>query len=105
MYIDVGAMTAEELEELAQAVKVEQDKRKAAESASESSYRGWSVTTRTQAPCPKCGRNDAVLATKTLYATPELARGGSPIGTAAFCKCRVWYNAASGEYADVRNTY
>ena len=103
--IDTSKMTAEELEELAQAVKVEQDRRKAQKSASESTYRGWSVTTRTQAPCPKCGRNDAVLASKSIYAGPELARGGDPIGTAAYCRCRTWYNAGTGEYADVRNTY
>jgi hypothetical protein len=103
MYVDVSKMTAEELAELAQAVEVEQDKRKAAKP--ESAYRGWSVTARTHAPCPKCGRDDAVLATKTLYGTAELARGGEPIGTAAYCKCRTWYDAGTGEYCSPQNTY
>lgn len=97
MYVDVTKMTAEELGELAQAVKVEQDKRKAEESASESSYRGWSTTTRSSAPCPHCGRDDDAIQTKTLYGSAELARGGSPIGSLVFCRCGSKFNSRTGE--------
>ena len=97
MYIDTGRMTAEELAELAQAVEVEQGKRKAAESASESSYRGWSTTTRSSAPCPHCGRDDDAIQAKTLYGTPELARGGDPIGTLVYCRCGGHFNSRTGE--------
>lgn len=91
-------LTAEELAELAQAVEVERGKRsKAAESASESSYRGWSVTTRTQAPCPQCGRDDDAILTKTLYGSAELARGGAPIGALVYCRCGGRFNSRTGE--------
>lgn len=91
-------LTAEELAELAQAVEVEQGKRrKAAESASESSYRGWSTTTRSSAPCPQCGRDDDAIQTKTLYGTPELARGGAAIGSLVYCRCGGRFNSRTGE--------
>lgn len=95
--IDTSKMTAEELEELATVVKAEQDTRKAQESASESTYRGWSVTTRTQAPCPQCGRDDDAIQAKTLYGSAELARGGDPIGSLVFCRCGGRFNSRTGE--------
>ena len=64
------------------------------------------VKKESQAACPSCGRNDQVVTTKTLYGGPELARDGAePIGTAAYCNCRTWYDSHTGEYVDINRAY
>ena len=64
-----------------------------------------SVKHTTDAPCPLCGRRDSAISSKTMYADESLAQG-RVVGTAAYCgPCRIWYDAGTGELADMRFTY
>ena len=63
-------------------------------------------TIRTDAACPSCGRNDAVLSTKPMYDNDMLGKDGKPpIGTLAYCKCGARYNAGTGEHVGRAYTY
>ena len=64
------------------------------------------VTRTTKAPCPSCGKRDAVLNTKPMYANGMLGKDGKPtIGTLAYCKCGARYNAGTGERVGKAYTY
>lgn len=108
---DVKAMTDDELsalvdhDDLVAAAREELERRKAERDPSITPLPASCVRGITDAPCPACGRNDAVIESKTMYGTPELAHGGEPIGTMCFCSCRTWYDAKTGKYVNPCDVY
>ncbi len=65
-----------------------------------------SIRITTDATCPSCGKRDAVLSTKTLYANDMLGKDGKPpVGTLAYCSCGARYNAGTGEHVGRAYTY
>lgn len=103
---DVGKMTDTEIEalaslpELIEAARVERERRRI--EADPDSRFVDSSTSRTarrvsDAACPVCGKHDGVIDSKTMYETGLLARGGEPVGTAAYCRCGAVYDARTGK--------
>lgn len=110
---DVEKMTDAELASLveqadlmAAARKEMERRRRDAEGVKAVSVPTPRVIRTTKAPCPSCGRNDAVLNTKPMYANGMLGKDGKPtIGTLAYCKCGARYNAGTGAFVKSGEAY
>ena len=87
------------LPELVKAAKAERERREI-EADPDSMFGHVCITSTrytTEAACPTCGSHDSVLETKAMYSTGFLARGGEPVGTAAYCSCGDVYDARTGK--------
>lgn len=97
----VEQMTDDELAELVKLAELmdeakrEQDRRASGRAAGDAvSVPTARARYTTSVPCPCCGRNDAVLTTKTIYKDAELREVS---GGAAACACGCWYDTTTGE--------